>query len=363
MYVGSGGLPVTNERSCCYRTSPGGVLRVERRGRRGDACHRGLTLVELLAVTAVIMLFACVLLPSVNMARKQARTTLCYVRLGELTRAVLLYAHDNGDLPPFIGRGWENLNSGDDVEWPPGSGITVGQLKQLETWCVNHPELTWFSREEDWPADVGVAYGSLFKYARFEDLYRCPEFQRAPEAEKAQSAFNYTRSVLGRKWYVGQVDPEAKDASSPFGAPGPILQVSEIYSPAKMWMLVDEWWPRHCAVSPEEALLGTDTTITGGWMGVDCMNFYLGDELGRYHGSPLNGLSSHGEPVAVRRGGVSHYDGHVELYRDMLPGRKLDFLVGTDSVQALLNFLVDHLFAQRGVTIDVSKIDVNGNGF
>jgi len=305
---------------------------------------------------ALVVLSVAIVVPSLGSARRQSRTTLCAVRLAELSRAVFLYALEYGDVPPFIGRGWEDLDKADDMEWPPGSGLTVGDLKRLETWCVNQPDLTWFCRQEDWPADVGVRYGSLFPYTRFEDLYRCPEFQRLPNEQKAQGAFNYTRTILGRTWYVSKIDPQAKDASSPFGAPGPIVQVSQIYSPAKMWMMIDEWWLRHCATSPEDSWSGDGPTISGGWMGVDCMNFYLGDELGRYHGAKQPGLSSKGYPVAVRRGGVSHYDGHVELYRDALPGRTIDFSIGIDSIRSLLDFLVDHLFAQRGITLDLSEL-------
>lgn len=317
-----------------------------------------MTLIELLTVMACIALCVSILVPSIGAARGQARTTVCAVRLAELTRAMFLYAQENGDVPPFIGRGWENLDSLDDQIWPTGSGLTLGQLKRLETWCLNQPDCTWSTPQEDWPADVSVRNGSLFRYTRFENLYRCPEFEAVPSDARTQGAFNYTRTVLGRKWYVPQIDDEAKSSPSAFGTAGPIMKISEVYSPAKMWMLMDEWWLRHCAAPVEESLMGGSGMITGGWMGTDCMNFYLGDELGRYHGAPVKGLSSVDQPSAVRRGTVSFYDGHVELLRDVLPGRSLDFSNGMTSVYGLLDFLVDHLFAQRGLTIDVTKVPV-----
>ncbi len=318
--------------------------------------RRALTLVELLVVVAIIALLISLLLPSLSKAHKLARTTLCASRLSELGKAMALYSESNDDTPPFIGRGWEDLDTQDDEEWPIGSGITVGQLKRWETWCVNQPAETWFLPQEEWPADVGVEHGSLFRYTRFADLYRCPEFQRISDQNRAQDAFNYTRTILGRKWYIRKHDPEADDFPSEFGAPGPIMKTSEIYSPGKMWMLLDEWYLRHCASPDNLFMMGREPTIPGGWMGNDCMNYYLGDELGRYHGAPAPGLSATGEPMAVLRGHVCHYDNHVELCRDILPGRSVDLSVGWDALQELVDFMVDHLFAQRGFAVESSRV-------
>jgi len=358
MYSGEACSPMF-ERECCRqfmheaRRVKGVRLRAGVHVRRREG---GMTLIELLVVASVIALLLSILLPSLNQARRQTRTAQCATRMAELTRAVILYAMDNNGLPPFIGRGWEDLDDRNNEEWPAGSGLTVDDLKRLENWQVNHPELVWFTREVDWPLDVGVRFGSLFGYTRFPEIYRCPEFERIPTQQKSQSAFNYTRTVLARKWYVPQIDPEAKNSPSAFGCPGPLLEIEEVYSPAKMGMFVDEWWLRHCAAPENENVLNNPPMITGGWMAQDCMNFYLGDELGRYHGRPVAGLASNDGPTKVALGNVSHYDGHVELFRDVFPGRTIDLSVGVDQIKQLLNFLADHLFAQRGVTVDIEKV-------
>ncbi len=323
--------------------------------RKLPAFRQAFTLIEVLFVVALIATLIAILLPSLAKARRQARTTLCAARLAGLSKAILLYSEENDDTPPFIGRGWEDLDDDDDVEWPPGSGVTLGQLKRWETWCTNRPDEVWFAREEDWPIDVGVEFGSLFQYTRFKDLYLCPEFQRISGEDKAQNAFNFTRTVLGRKWYVPDHDPEAEESGSFFGAAGAIMKTSEIHSPAKMWLLLDESYLRHCASPDNEFMISSHGLIRGGWMANDCMNFYLGDELGQYHGAPVLGLHASGEEVAVRRGHVGHYDGHVEPYRDVLPGRTTDLAIFEEPaiVDFLVDFMVDHLFAQRGITVDL----------
>ncbi|MBN1342522.1 MAG: prepilin-type N-terminal cleavage/methylation domain-containing protein [Phycisphaerae bacterium] len=318
--------------------------------------ERGFTLLELLVVVAVIALLTAILIPSLNSARRQARTTLCAARLMSLTRAMITYAEEYG-VPPFIGRGWEDLDGSDSEEWPKGSGITVGQLKRWEDWCVNRPEETWFTAEEAWPIDVGVEFGSLYRYTRFKDLYLCPEFQRVASKQKIQSVFNYTRTVLGRKWYVPMRDPEADEFDSGFGAPGSILRINEIHSPAKMWMILDEWYLKHCA-SPDNEFMAEGTgIINGGWMANDCMNFYLGDELGRYHGRQVMGPMADGSSQAVAMGHVSHYDGHVELCRDVLPGRTGNVTIEhLRSLRKVFDFIADHLFAQRGITVSMEEV-------
>jgi prepilin-type N-terminal cleavage/methylation domain-containing protein/prepilin-type processing-associated H-X9-DG protein len=60
---------------------------------------RGLTLVELLAVIAIIGLLAGLLLPAVQSARESARRVTCANKLGQLGKACLMYANSNGAYP------------------------------------------------------------------------------------------------------------------------------------------------------------------------------------------------------------------------------------------------------------------------
>ena len=335
-------------------------------------CRRrcGFTLIELLVVVAIIALLISILLPSLSKARAQARTTQCASRISQLTKSLLLYAEDFEETPPFMGLGWENLNpvpsdnplSGQSVP-PPAALMTPPTMSRLdwalaEDWLSPNFDQMWHTLQEDWPEGCGVRYGSLFSYARFENLYRCPDFERI--AGKSQSAFNYTRSVLGRRWIFGGeygrganggVDEADYWGGSDFGAPGPILKVSQAFAPARLNMLFDEWWEYHVGADPADHKPDPEPgngLISGCWMAIDCMGNPLGDEMGRYHGSETEGKFV-ADDSTIKRGSGSFYDGHSELMRDPLPDRTV--MPTFNLMENILDFyawLSDGVYAARG---------------
>ena len=127
----------------------------------------------------------------------------------------------------------------------------------LEDWLTRHhwivannPETDWQGLVEatgdKWVKEYVPQSGILFDYTRFSNLYRCPEFERADDPRKTQSTFNITRSILGRKWWVPQLDPDTPqdlaDRSQMLGVMGAILSVSAIHAPGRLEMMVDESW-------------------------------------------------------------------------------------------------------------------------
>jgi prepilin-type N-terminal cleavage/methylation domain-containing protein/prepilin-type processing-associated H-X9-DG protein len=62
--------------------------------------RRGLSLVELLVVLAIIAILVSLLLPAANRAREQARATACLSNLRQLGLAMRSYTMDNRDLMP-----------------------------------------------------------------------------------------------------------------------------------------------------------------------------------------------------------------------------------------------------------------------
>ena len=70
----------------------------------GTECREGFTLIELLVVIAIIALLMAILIPTLNMARKQVRGTVCMAALKQWGLCYHLYAQDHeSKLPVFIG--------------------------------------------------------------------------------------------------------------------------------------------------------------------------------------------------------------------------------------------------------------------
>jgi len=319
------------------------------------------TLIELLVVVAIIALLIAILLPSLNTARRQARTTLCATRIGQLTRSLVLYAEDFEETPPFVGTGYGNIatisgTGGDDY-----FGESNLYWAERETWIVPRMPECWLVEESVWPEESILRNGSLFPYARFEALYRCPEFERVSDSRRSQNVFNYTRSILGRKalsmmW--------SGDGTQDDIAPGPIIRMSAPRSPAALWMLLDEQWDYNCAAPADDlgnggGLLGA--SIWSFWQGAESIHCICGDMLGSYHGSLGKELNFQAVE-ASRKGNVSCYDGHVELLRDPLPYRTADIGAPdfTDFAMPagieLFDMLSQLLYAQRGLTTSMEEI-------
>ena len=321
------------------------------------ARRTGFTLIELLVVVAIIALLISILLPSLSKARKQARTTVCASRIAQMTKAIFLYLEDFDETPPFIGTGYESINA---INYKSYWGQPAEHWARLEDWLVpNMPDI-WLSPQSDWPEHVTVQNGRLFSYTRFEDVYRCPEFERSGPGRKSQEVFNYTRGITCRKALSAAFPGDGTD--EPLTC-GPILKPSNIYSTSDMWMMFDEQWDYHCAI-PEDQLDGTGgqdnaigTHLVNFWMGIECIQCICGDGLGSYHGTLDKTLKF--EAIAANEmGNLSYYDGHVALYRDPVPYRHVD-PAAPDFWQVLVpggvelsNLIIRQIFAQRGKSVD-----------
>ncbi len=336
-------------------------------------CHkllhrRAATLVEVVTGGAAItVLLAAVLAPTFTGLRERQSQALCTARIGQLTKALLVYAQDYDDTPPFTGIGWEDiLNDTKPSDNPSSTAGGPGDMPTKtrwewavsETWISQNPQLLWNGTlpEEDWPNHgAGLTTGTLFPYARFESLYRCPAFERI--AGKSQSQFNYTRTFMGRKWLLGpgmsgSPDPEFWGSGSA-SAPGLTLKLAQIHRPDLLPMVYDEWWLRHVGSPYEEHIPVRSSNTSGGWYAVDPMHSQLGDEIGRYHGRPIRSrmlpAGNAADPGLVRQGSIACYDGHVELRRTPIAGLSDQRLMDIWALYAVVNHLNSLLYAQRGV--------------
>jgi prepilin-type N-terminal cleavage/methylation domain-containing protein len=303
--------------------------------RVGFAAERkGFTLIELLVVVAIIALLISILLPSLGKARAQARSTLCMSRIGQMIKAVLIYSEDFSETPPF----WSKViySPTDDRE-----------RTEIETWLAplgTMQALTATSYAgSDIPDDPNVPRnGTLFTYTRFDNLYRCPEFERV--TSKRQAIFNYTRACWTRKFRPVGSAPDVVDRGG-FGlgdTAGPILKPSTVFAPSALPMLLDEQWDRHVA-----GAWGNGTS--NAWLCCDPV-FDIIDEMGQYHGAKTlvpYGTSSENPPV--QSACLGYYDGHVSLRRDPVPsnreGARQVTLWSLDAYKALFEELA---FAQQG---------------
>jgi len=292
---------------------------------------RAFTLIELLVVVAIIALLIAILLPSLSQARAQSRTTLCASRMSQQTRSLLMYAEDFAERPPFIAMGMDN----------PSQHV---EEYKLEDWISKDMDQMWTAPEADWPPGKCPRSGSLFPYSRFESLYRCPEFERLPN--KTQSIFNYTRNLFGR-YVIFPWEPGGNMYYGVFGF-GHILRPAEVHAPSQMFMLVDESWQFHVA-----DVTYYQTRYMDGPRCAAPIYFPFTDEFGQYHGPAIRGVgvqrSAEGLPVppAIKRAGISYYDGHVGFERDRVPGRNLSEVFTWIGVA--IDWALDVIFAQRGV--------------
>jgi len=307
------------------------------------------TLIELLVVVAIIALLIAILLPSLGQARAQARTVLCGTRIGQLGKALLMYSDDFGGYPPFMGCTAE----GPYLPRDPAENW----IFQLPTsWSPDECRDRFYcARQDEWPLELKVPRsGTLFSYARYENLYLCPDFERIRDSGKTQSVFNLTRYEWGRKFRipgtVGQPAPWPwagfigeggyTGGVIPVGdLEGPIVRVDAVYAPGLLRMLGDERWDRHVA-NPQNK--------PWWWLDTDPM-FCTHDEQGQYHGTQVASKAAAGQSP-IKSGSAFYYDGHVDLRRDPAPSsRDDDRAITIDTIQAYFDDTLEVIFAQRGL--------------
>jgi prepilin-type N-terminal cleavage/methylation domain-containing protein len=318
----------------------------------------GFTLIELLVVVAIIALLIAILLPSLSKARKQARTTLCAARISQQAKGLLQYSEDFIETPPFLGTGYENITQIDSKSY---WGMSARFWAEQENWIIPRLPECWLKPEEQWPNDVRVGNGALFKYSRFENVYRCPEFERVSPGMKSQGAYNYTRPITGRKFLSSLWDGITQGVY-----PGPIVKPSSLNGPAMMYLLLDEQWDYHCAIPVEhldgsggQGLLGSQ--IWNFWMGAESIHCLCNDGLGSYHGTLGKG-TPYEAIYAAEQGSIAFYDAHVETIRDPLPYRTLNMSApdwGAAIVPAglqVFDIISSLVFAQRGKNITPEQL-------
>ncbi len=165
---------------------------------------RAFTLIELLVVIAIIAVLMAILLPSLNMARDQAKRMHCVSNVKNLTLAWILYKDDND--ARLVG-GFPNRTSDAWMRGPTG----------------NDPDPIEQKKE-------GLRQGKLFAYVKNVNVYQCPSDQR--QMRPPQYAF-------GSFSISGPMNGEEKEWSNRH-----LILYTEIEHPATKYVFVEEIDPR-----------------------------------------------------------------------------------------------------------------------
>ena len=120
---------------------------------------KGFTLIELLVVISIIALLISILMPALNIAREQARLTVCKVNLRSVGLGLRLYEEDNdGLLPPQY------------ILW--GGSAVPGESSPFESVVAYHGD---GSNPEPIPVQLGLLYESgVLDNAR---VFYCPSME------------------------------------------------------------------------------------------------------------------------------------------------------------------------------------------
>ena len=146
---------------------------------------RAFTLIELLVVIAVIAVLMSILMPSLNLAREQARSVACASNLKSMVLGWRLYAGSNDDkivncAPIRLGDRTSNQENRENPSWvflPDNyqSGTTIEEEK------------------------VAIRAGAMWNFVKEVKVYRCPSDKRNKSGAFNNTAFrSYARFDTGK---------------------------------------------------------------------------------------------------------------------------------------------------------------------
>lgn len=195
---------------------------------------QGFTLVELLAVMAIISILAALLLPAVNRARAEARIVQCKSNLRQIGMALLNYSSYFDGWMPVEGDSYDSTNQGQIATEKIWDGITVysdpnftqlhyrglGILTILENKFLGQIDVLFC------PDTGSINVGQELSYIQHRTIDKessCSYIYRQLDGRRSADAFNGRLGSLGRN--VGRdgvsdysVDPASLDDDGPVKA-------------------------------------------------------------------------------------------------------------------------------------------------
>lgn len=226
---------------------------------------RAFTLVELLAVVAIVGILAALLLPSLSTAKMKSKKTACISNLKQLGVAFNLYCADNdGRLP-------DNLPENAD---PKSASWVTGDMRDPAQ-STNQ---------------VLIRQGKLFPYASQTSIYHCP----ADTAATRQTLRARSFSMNG---WMGSRLMETEQARTGYRTFVRDNELSAVPT-SSLWLIIDEH----------------EATIDDAWFLVtmdDSRPFASAPASRHQRGYVLNFVDGHAELYKLRTSGVELFAGQV----------------------------------------------------
>jgi len=216
------------------RTTP----QVQLRRDRKFGLRAGFTLIEVIAVVAIILVVVSMLCAALNQTRTRTLRVSCLDNMKQLQYAWYMYADDHGD--------YLALNKSAPVS---DSGGTIAALASTtNSWVAGNPKL-------DKSSD-NLTKGTLYRYLKHPDVFRCPMDNSTTRWGTMRSRSYSIDAYLGGD--DDDLDPRVK------------MKMSELVNPSpdRVFVFIEEHedsgWNGGFLVLPRERFTGT----AGSWSSV-----------------------------------------------------------------------------------------------
>jgi prepilin-type N-terminal cleavage/methylation domain-containing protein/prepilin-type processing-associated H-X9-DG protein len=182
------------------------ALRKSRDARIPEVWRRAFTLLEILAVVAIIGVLIAILLPALSQARDQARGISCRSNMKQLMTGMFLYVAEQQVLPGTHSLFW--MQALFDKEWPRPAGVTWdGARDRLVDLTYTPAYQQPYHLDPEFVADV-PRKGTLFQYVKHEAVYACPSDRPGVADDTPLGGGGNGRLSYSMSAYIGYQAPE-----------------------------------------------------------------------------------------------------------------------------------------------------------